>query len=126
MSEPLENFSSEHIPHDDLQLLTTAEVARLLVVRPGVVREMALAGELEASWIGRGYRFRRSAVEAAIEHRRVTIAGRVSPRRGPARRSSVAKRPGRGNGVLHGRHAIEKAPRKGVLTNLLKDGHEPR
>lgn len=121
MSEPTHNSASEQSPHDDLQLLTTEEVARLLLVSPRVVREMALGGELEASWIGRGYRFRRSAVEAAIENRRIASVSGTPPRPRAARRNSVTGLRSRPSVVPPRRHRAEKAPRKGVLTSLLKD-----
>ena len=114
------NSSPAQSPQDDLQLLTTAEVAKLLVVGARVVREMVQTGELEGSWIGRGYRFQRASVEAVIARRRVAGAGGMPPRPGGMRRDSLTKHPSRRGVVPSGRHVVQRAPRKGVLTDLLK------
>jgi excisionase family DNA binding protein len=48
----------------NLQLLTCAEVAKLLRVSRETVRQLAAAGELPGRKIGRAWRFPKSAVES--------------------------------------------------------------
>lgn len=56
-------------PRLDVELLTTAEVAELLRVTPRTVREWAKTGKLPGAVFltGRALRFRKDAIEAALQ-----------------------------------------------------------
>ena len=53
------------------KLLTTAEAAGILGIDPQIVRDYVREKKIPASWIGKGYKFKPSDIEAYIEKQKV-------------------------------------------------------
>ena len=61
------------------QLLTTAEVAEILSVKPGTIRTWVWTGKIPSVKIGRLRRFLRSELDAWIEERMSATNGEDQP-----------------------------------------------
>lgn len=117
---------------EDLQMLTTADVAMLLALSEKSVRQMVARHELEAHRFPKGYRFSRSAIIEMLQRTRTGPAptgkpsrtGRFNqsgtPRRptGPVPRASAREdRKRSGAGCERGAHVSKK----GTLTALVRE-----
>jgi len=115
---------------EDLQMLTTAEVATLLAMSEKAVRQMVARHDLEAHRLSSGYRFSRSAIIEMLERTRTGEVATGKPSR-PGRFQQGAGRPLRPTSPAHGRgvgsHSGARRERgatgskKGTLTTLVKE-----
>lgn len=130
MSPSMDRTASCLPGFEDLQMLTTADVATLLVTSEKAVRQMVARHDLEAHRISNGYRFTRSAIVEMLERTRTgqVAAGKPSPpgrfQRGARRpKRPTSRTPGKEPGNHSGARRECGAPvsKKGTLTGLVKE-----